>query len=135
MNTTTKIFRGKTIKNGAQIILSNRLFVRSWELGIRIRYFVSHGPDLYFKFFNPTLILVIYFDDKPIAASSVFDGEIHIFVRKSYRRNGLATSLFNQSMEILHRKNPFTMMYGVKGSTDFYRKMKKLTAVRKEEKL
>jgi len=94
------------LKKGAQIALSNRLFQIGWDLGWTYRYILQDYEH------NVSMILIATVDNIPVA-SAVVDKrscwEFQVFVRKSYRRNGIGSSLYAEAMKAFNRTKPFKM--------------------------
>lgn len=110
-----KIFMGNRLKDGASIGMKHRLYVPHWLLMDLLKS-IRGGHVT-----SCNLIIIAYCNDIPIGLCASVDGRIMIFVRKSMRRKGIGTSLYEQAMKTLRRKKHFIYYSGIKGHLDFYK--------------
>tara|TARA_R110000824_G_scaffold12226_3_gene53492 strand:- start:868 stop:1248 length:381 start_codon:yes stop_codon:yes gene_type:complete len=122
---TIKTFKShKQQKVGAQIALSNRLFVPGWNLfwALKDIVYIKKHP-------NDKLILIAYNNDVPIGIAYVFTYSkkhyIQLFVRKAERRNGVGKALWNKAQITLNHKNDFRYHEGGQDSQKFFPKITK----------
>lgn len=114
-------------RKGAQLALSNRLFVNGWNMGSCLRDFL--GMESPSKMITPSLILIVEDDyGKPIAASIVINGLFQVFVRVKHRRIGIGSMMYRKSKELLKKKKAFSMLIGDDRARIFYDHVKSINA-------
>lgn len=117
------VFSGATLEDGAALALKHRLYVTGWSL----RKNLLNVQSLDTKKKNRTQIVLTFDNDKPVAVTlfSAASGKrvfLMMFVRKSYRRKGIATNMIE-----LWRRNykckKFVAFLGSDGSEAFFKKI------------
>lgn len=115
---TVEVYNGKeAAKVGAQIALSNRLFVSGWELNARLHMLVR-GKHRY----SDAAVAIGRLDGVPITVA-VYEKTTMAFCRKRHRRNGYGS----QTIKTLLRHvgsgtRPVAAREGMYGSADFWKK-------------
>lgn len=112
MECTFKLFSGKEAVNAASIARKSRLYVNTWSMR---SMFIAVENNLV----KDAQIAIAYSGDSPIAAVITYKNETHVFVRKSYRGKGIASSLIKNTGITV--KSTWT---GIKGSDKFWSKVK-----------
>jgi GNAT superfamily N-acetyltransferase len=96
----------RTIKNASQSCLSHRLFVNKWALCELLRHPVGISR-----------LVLAYNEKTPIGVGVLTGRNISFFVRKAYRRKGIATQLFKKlSIPI----ESVSYDFGIFGSDKFF---------------
>lgn len=107
-----KLFSGKDAEKATMIAKKARLYVSGWSLRDFL-VLLDYETD------KSAQVALAYDGEKPIAVVVSFCDETQAFVRKSYRRKGLASSLIKSTgIKILNTS------IGIKGSDKFWSKVK-----------
>lgn len=107
-----KLFSGKDAVNAAIIAKKARLYVNDWAM--RSMFIDIENTS------NPKAQIAIAFcEEVPIAAVITYANETHAFVRKSYRKRGVASNLIKSTGIAIKRTQE-----GIKGSDKFWSKVK-----------
>ena len=108
-----KLFSGKEAVNAAIIAKKARLYVNDWSMR-------SMFIDIENKQYSTNAQIAIAFcEEVPIAAVITYANETHAFVRKSYRKRGVASNLIKSTGIAIKRTQE-----GIKGSDKFWSKVK-----------
>jgi len=118
-----EVYMNDDIREGAMKALKYRLFQTGWELGVIYRN-IKFEVDI-----NVPVILIAIVEGIPVASAIhindlYYDGcDFQIFVRKSYRRKGIGSELYNEMMKILNRTDPLRMCHDhTRAAECFYNK-------------
>lgn len=107
-----KLFSGKDVVNAASIAKKARLYVNDWSM--RSMFIDIENTS------NPKAQIAIAFcEEVPIAAVITYANETHAFVRKAYRKRGVASNLIKSTGIAIKRTRE-----GIKGSDKFWSKVK-----------
>lgn len=93
MNNSIKVFSSANLKEGAKIVLDNKLHIYDGVIESHCKSLLYRNPDL------GNTIFVYYLNDKPIASAYCFRYinqkriQFHVFVSKPNRRKGIGTQL------------------------------------------
>ena len=115
MKVVIKTTKTRSAKELADIALKNRLYVSGWSL-TEVLQDIRKGKQ-------EAHVAIAYDGDTPIAVSIFMEkyrngwDHVQVFVRKSYRRNGIGKRLVNRLCK--NKKNVFAI-YGVDQSVDFF---------------
>ena len=91
-----KVFKKGTLKKGAKIVLSNKIFLPNGIMGDHMRFILGNDRLV----LSPT-IFILYRNNKPISTAFTFKYinekyfRFQVFVLPLYRRRGIGTKLFN----------------------------------------
>jgi len=124
MEINTFIGSVDNLKEGAQIALTNRLFVNGWHLRTCLKRVFTNSRVRLFPRKMPSLIFIAEENGKPISCSLVIGNHFMVFVRKEYRRRGIASEMYHKSMELLKRDRSFWMKVDDSRQRKFYAKVK-----------
>jgi len=104
-----KIFKKGKLIDGAKIASKNRLFVNGWVLGDQLRDLKRIREDRY-DLLKRRLILIAYkndIDQLPVGCCYIINKQIMIFIRKRFRRQGIASELYWKAVKEQNVKNHF----------------------------
>jgi len=103
-----KVYKGRTLAEGAQIAISGRLWVPGWCLLPTLYSFVK-GKTIDRK------VAIGFLDDVPVAVTIVDGTTVMAFCRKAVRRNGYASRCLSAIKD-----NDIYAQEGIKGSLKFW---------------
>lgn len=108
-------YRMMEVSRGADIALKSRLYVSGWSLSCDLQRY-RRDPIGY----RHVKIVLAYDGDKPVGVvAAEVNGTVQAFVRKSYRRRGIASGMI--------RNHGITVGYygdGIKNSDKFWNKVR-----------
>lgn len=117
----------QTVKENARIALDTRLHVRGWGLQIELQWAIKH-PLMY-------QVHLHYEDEKPVGIMLIkhatSEGKprncvgVQMYVRRAYRRRGIATKLLKSFVDPFPRKGKPRNMHasrGRPGSEEFWKR-------------
>ena len=106
MKITYKSYKGKILKEGAEIGIKNRLYVNCFA-SLSHLYYDALGMDCCKP--NVKLIIIAFADNKPVGGLAVDGNRVEIFTRKAYRHKGIGRGMYNTAMTCLGRKINFAV--------------------------
>jgi hypothetical protein len=111
-------YRMMAIDKAADIALKNRLYVSGWCLSGDLKHYRENASS----YEDRLKIVLAYDDDKPVGVvvSDERYGDVQAFVRKSYRRRGIASGAIKHGrIKVRHCGD------GIDGSEHFWTHVRK----------
>lgn len=123
-----KIFENETLREGAQLAITHRLFVNKWQLYRSLKNILKDDPhphvqkSIVLAFVDGVPIGILYrelYKTRNKIRYSLFH---HFFVRRKFRGQTVATKLF-QHLPRPEQKHKLIGNTGIKNSAKFFKKL------------
>jgi hypothetical protein len=111
VNIETKIYRGESISEGANLALQHRLYVPGWDLCGSLKYAKGN---------KECTIALVFKDGKPVAVSLANRWLTQAFTRKSERRNGYGSLAVKEVRKV---NKTSSHGHGKRGTNEFWTKI------------
>ena len=102
-----KLFKGATLFEGADICNKHKLYEKYGDL--RGEYINILGVQNRFRN-RYKLLMIAYYDDKPVGCSLVLCGEIWLYTKFRQRRRGIGTAMYKRAMRHFNRQRNFSVV-------------------------